>query len=46
MVAHHAVLVTEVLGVERVGTTGDPDMVSLTRPTASKGHGRNLGVVG
>ncbi len=32
MVAHHAVLVTEVLGVERVGTTGDPDMVSPNDP--------------
>ncbi len=32
MVAHHAVLVTEVLGVERIGTTGDPDMVAKDDP--------------
>ena len=32
MVAHHAVLVTEVLGVERIGTTGDPDMVAQDDP--------------
>ena len=36
MVAHHAVLVTEVLGVERVGTTGDPDMVTPQDPQPVK----------
>jgi len=32
MVAHHAVLITEVLGVERIGTTGDPEMVAKDDP--------------
>ena len=43
MVAHHAVLVTEVLGVERVGTTGDPDMVAPNDPQPLKDMADILG---
>jgi len=32
MVAHHAVLITEVIDVQRIGTTGDPDMVANDDP--------------
>jgi arginine decarboxylase len=34
MVAHHAVLITEVIDVQRIGTTGDPDMVANDDPEA------------
>ncbi len=36
MVAHHAILVAEVLGVERVGTAGDPAMVAEDDPVPVK----------
>ncbi len=32
MVAHHAVLIAEAIGVQRVGTAGDPDMVASDDP--------------
>jgi arginine decarboxylase len=32
MVAHHAVLITEVIDVQRIGSTGDPDMVASDDP--------------
>ena len=32
MVAHHAILVAEAIGVQRVGTAGDPDMVANDDP--------------
>jgi arginine decarboxylase len=32
MVAHHAVLITEVIDVQRIGSTGDPDMVARDDP--------------
>lgn len=32
MVAHHAILIAETIGVQRVGTAGDPDMVAKDDP--------------